>query len=347
MGKIPLQRLLVPAAAAIALAAAFYALTAPQAPGGTGVQPAISAGLGFLSGVNVTADTLDAGEQAIPAEEKYENLSELALYRKTDVMLDLHFIGREFKDAGTLRPRVQEADGFLEGLAGRWQEGSVDYAYFDAGGEEGDYAFDLYCMIALETGNGMMAEKIRSALKEEGWSTAQAQEFRVIIDESWCIMMLADFGTANASIMPLLQAKARQLSAYETRPFAGDRAVEEIRRSYARSHVLMLKGFLEDRGIHCAVKDKICFPEYKRYLQDKLYDDGIANLGSADYLSNSLYFLAKTGYAKQRLRPLAEALLKLQKADGGWSSMFSPEMFRGLLTARAVLALNAYENAGG
>ena len=218
----------------------------------------------------------------------------------------------------------------------------MDYAYFDAGGEKGDYAFDLYCMIALETGNRKMAAKIREGLKQDGWSTPRAQEFRVIIDESWCIMMLAEFKEDKQVLSKLLAAKKRRLQAYLAKPLKDGDSVEEIRRSYAAAHVLMALGFLKKKGY-----DASAYSGYERELQEKLFSDGMAHLDSADYLSNSLYFLAKTGFGKQKLGELAEALAKLQVQDGGWSSMFSPRMFRGLLTARAVLALNAYGESAG
>ena len=342
--RIRLDNLLFPAAAGVALLAALYFVVlapAPATPESPDAGPAISRGLEFVSKVNITSDTLDAGEQAIPADGKYENLSELALYRKTDFMLDLHFIGDELEDAGAAGKRVEEADSFLGALAQRWQEGSVDYKYFDSGGTGGEYAFDLYCMVALATGDARMAEKIRAGLKERGWSSPAVQKFREIIDESWCIMMLAANQEDSAVLARLADAKRSQLEAYSAGPGEGD-GMGEIRRSYAAAHVLMALDFMEEKGY-----DFGAYAGLKAQLQERIFSDASAHMDSADYLSNSLYFLAKSAYPKQKLAPLASALAGLQKADGGWSSSLSPQMFRGLMSARAVLALNAFGEESG
>ncbi|MFH1106316.1 MAG: hypothetical protein V1787_00315 [Candidatus Micrarchaeota archaeon] len=328
------------AAAAAIAALALLSLAAQPAPAKTDAAGAVHRGLSFLSQVNVTADTLSAREMAIPPEGIYGNLSELALYRKTDFMLDLNFIGKEVADPGPLEGRASEAAEFLQGLARTWQDGGVDYRYYDPGGEAGEYAYDLYCMVALETGNADMARKIRGQLKQRGWSSPQAQHFRVIIDESWCIMLLAANGENASTLDVLLEQKKLQQEYYDAEPAAGDPEIEKMRRSYAATHVLMVLTYLEDRGY-----DVSAHAEYVGKLQERAYSDADANKDSPDYLSNSVYFLAKSGFPKGRLAPLADALVRLQKPDGGWKSKLSPESFRGLLTARAVLALNAYMGA--
>ncbi|MFH1200172.1 MAG: hypothetical protein V1708_03835 [Candidatus Micrarchaeota archaeon] len=340
-GKTRLAKIGILAAALIALASAgYYLATAGTLESPVLTREAIGRGLVFLSQVNVTADTLSPAEQAYPGEEMYENLSELALYRKMDFALDLHFIGEELNDAGAARARAAEADEFLQRLALRWQDGPVDYAYFDSGGQKGDFAYDLYCMVSLETGNAKMAGKIRSALGENGWSTPKAQKFREIIDESWCIMMLADNAEPAATLERLIAAKKAQLQAYSSRPGGEGGEVERMRTSYANTHVLMALQYMKEKGYGVSAES-----EYIKTLQEKAFADAAANADSPDYSCNSLYFLAKSGYPAGKLAPLARNLVAMQGADGGWKSKLSPESFRGLLTARAVLALNAYSQA--
>lgn len=317
-----------------------------RAAGAGQLTPVYAKGFAFLAGLDLQKDTMTAEElQANPPSPVYGNVSELELYRQLDFFIDVRFLEDAF--ARKVPAKSQAAAFRFAWAVQAWEKEGVDYRYFDPAGVKGTYAFDLYCIIALQQGSRGMEQKVLADLERQGWHTQEAEPFRVITDESWCYSLLARFRSEPQRLETAVAEKKQELEAFLARPapqtFREDpvgQFVFRAQKAFAVTHVLMLLQEMKDDGY--AVDEA-----YFGQLQARTAQDTLAHSDQTDYLVNGLYWLAQTDYADApALEKMQQALLEKQGMDGGWAPAFDSAHYRGLMTSRALLALDAFERYG-
>jgi len=330
----------------LAISAVLFAIVlagcVQEDPDAAAMQSAQAKGLNFLETLDIQQDTMTPGElYRSTAEDKYEGISELELYRQMDFYINVAYLEEGLEDSLRLQGKIEKAHALFDSLVPKWEEGSIDYTYFDPGGKQGDYAFDLYCITALQQKNERMEKKVLSELLEAGWHTPEAQGFRVIIDESWCLSLLAAYHEDEMILNKEMNDKKEALRRFRERAMEGldeeQAFIFNFQKTMASTHVLMLLHHMKINGYGMD-------ETYARELQQQIAEETRENMEKKDYLVNALYWLSVTDYEDEAfLNQLAARLVETQEENGAWKAAFDSEHFQGLMTARALLALEEFK----
>lgn len=259
-------------------------------------------------------------------------------YKRTDIYFDFVFLKTEPVDASGLEKRIAEADSFLRDFKGKYSNITIDYSYIDSAGVQGDIAMDTSCILGWTYNDTVIYHKIRNDLKDYGWTNPNTtQPFRNIIDETWCISLLAENGESATTINHLLDLKKQEFYTYVNGPDYLDRKV------VGGLHYLLMFDRLQHYGYNVSqYSDFISFLE--NYVATQTQSGKL--LYPLEVYHNTLYTLSKIHYQdKTFLSNLAEKILALQNPDGSWyiANQNNDTRYSLLLSLRCTIALNLFK----
>jgi len=292
----------------------------------------------FLAGKDLIEDILAADYDVCMAGSKncpFDN--ESFLYKQIDASLDFVFLKNEPMNVSGLEKKIGEADRFLRNITASLPNSSVDYTYIDTSKKRGDFAFDLYCILGWTYNNTAIYHVMRNELMPYGWVNPRtSDEFRKLIDETWCISLLAENNEDEQTIKH--QVNIKQSEFYE---FIKGSQYQD-RKVVSAVHLLLMFDRLEKYGYDISeYKGLIDF--CKSYIVDSIEYGKYGKLSYPleDY-HLSLYTLSKIGYEdKAFLQYLAEKLLQMQSDNGSWV-VGTLNRYRVMSTLRCTMALNMF-----
>jgi hypothetical protein len=302
------------------------------------IDSSISKAKVFLANKDLTEDILAADYDVCMAGSKkcpFDN--ETFLYKQIDASLDFVFLKNEPMNVSGLEKEIEEADKFLRNITTSLPNSSVDYTYLDSSRTKGDFAFDLYCILGWTYNDTEVYHIMRNELKPYGWTNPNTTDkFRKLIDETWCISLLAENNEDEQTIKH--QVNIKQSEFYE---FINGTQYQD-RKVVSAVHLLLMFDRLEKYGYNISeYRELIEF--CKTYIVDSIE---YGKYGSLSYPLEdyhlSLYSLAKIHYNdKTFLQDLAEKILQMQSDNGSWV-VGTLDRYRIMSTLRCTMALNLF-----
>ncbi|MBS3055104.1 MAG: hypothetical protein J4452_01280 [Candidatus Aenigmarchaeota archaeon] len=290
----------------------------------------------FLVNQNLDKDILgNAYEDCLKDESKCTVPDGTYIYKRIDASLDFVFLKDENFSTSGLERKIDDANSFLRGVLRILPNRSIDYSYIDKSREPGDFALDLYCILGWTYNDTSVYRIIRNELKPYGWTNPNETQFwRKVIDETWCISLLAENHEDEKVLKQQVDLKSKEFISYINSSDYLDRKI------IAGNHILLMFDRLESYGYDISEYfDLIQFT--KSYIVDQIKNGKLRY--PLDVYHNSLYSLAKSGYEdKTFLQDLAGKILAVQNADGSWN-IGSDGRYRILTTLRASIAINLFK----
>jgi len=264
--------------------------------------------------------------------------NETFLYKQIDASLDFVFLKDEPMNVSGLEKKIEEADKFLRNITASLPNSSVDYRYIDSSKKRGDFAFDLYCILGWTYNNTEIYKTMKKELMPYGWVNPRtSDEFRKLIDETWCISLLAANNEDEQTIKH--QVNIKQSEFYE---FIKGTQYQD-RKVVSAVHLLLMFDRLEKYGYDISEYSELI--EFcKSYIVDSIKYEKYGKLSYPleDY-HLSLYSLAKIHHNdKSFLQGLAEKLLDMQSDNGSWI-VGTLDRYRIMSTLRCIMALNLFK----
>jgi len=305
------------------------------------VEEAIDRGMAFLA-ASWKGDAYDDSylEYVYTGERLECPLPDCRLtYRLLDAYSNLAFLDRAGVEPGAATEQFARGREVLHALVPVWRGAGLYNVQRDA--VDDGIALDTYCIIGLLGRDREMADVVAAHLDGDDWLPAEhygnAQSFRKLADESWCVRLLRFASRPGRRQVPHLL----QVSLQRGRDLLGQERPVEFRVNVAL-HLLYLLNDLRDKSLRAE----------RRSLHELLLAASADPEMQQDLLTqaNILEALAASGdVPRGALQPLADRLLRHQEADGGWHSRVG-EAGTGLrvfTTMRALLALVEYGGRSG
>ena len=261
--------------------------------------------------------------------------NETFLYKRIDASLDFVFLKDESFNVSQLEKKVDDSDIFLKNIVKTLPNISIDYSYIDSSRRRGDFALDLYCILGWTYNDTAIYRIIRNELKPYGWTNPNTTNFfRKVIDETWCISLLAENGEDYKIVKEQVDLKKREFYDF----INGSEYLD--RKILAGTHILLMFSRLKSYGYDISQYSDFIKPiEY--YIIDAT-SHGKLNFPLEVY-HNVLYSLIKARYEdKEFLQELTEKILQMQNKDGSWV-VSADNRFRILVTLRSAIAINLFK----
>jgi len=258
-------------------------------------------------------------------------------YKRLDIYLDYVYLKGEPIDTSGLENRISQADNFLRKEVKRIADLTIDYRYIDTSKPPGEIAFDANCILGWTYNDTALYEKMKNNLHSYGWVNPKTSDaFRKLIDETWCISLLAQNNDDKNIIENLVDLKKREFFAYINGSDYLDRKI------ISGIHLLLMFDRLQSYGYD--VSKYSDFIEFVTSYVAKQTKDGNL-LYPLEVYHNALYALSKIHcYDKAFLQSLAEKIVHMQNSDGSWS-IGNGERYKLLVTLRSIIALNLFKTS--
>jgi len=292
----------------------------------------------FLANKDLTEDIYAADYDICMAGSKkcpFDN--ETFLYKQIDASLDFVFLKDEPMNVSGLEKKIEEADKFLRSVLQELPNKSIDYSYIDNSREKGDFALDLYCILGWTYNDTAIYGIVRSELNPYGWVNPRtSDDFRKLIDETWCISLLAQNSEDEQTIRHQLNIKQSEFYEFVNGTQYQDRKV------VSAAHLLLMFDRLEKYGYDVSeYKDLIEFS--KSYIVDSINGKYRKLSYPLEDYHLALYPLSMIHYTdKTFLQGLAEKILQMQNDDGSWI-VGTLNRYRVMSTLRCMMALNLFK----
>lgn len=308
----------------------------PPVPLNKRIDSSIVAAKNFAANKNLDEDIL-ANDYVICQRDPQQCpfSKENFFYKKLDTYLDFVYLKDEQFNTSGLEKKISEAENFLRNEVAIFPNRTIDYTYIDSSGQSGNIALDTSCILGWTYNDTYIYSRIRSELKNYGWTNPQTTElFRKLIDETWCISLLAENNENPVIIKQQIDTKKQEFYNFIDGSDYLDRKI------ISGIHLLLMFDRLQKYGYDIS--------QYSDFIEfTKSYVVNETKTGSIYYplevYNNVLYTLTKIHYHdKIFLQDLAEKILMMQSSDGSWL-LGTQGRYRILETLRCSIALNLFK----
>ena len=290
----------------------------------------------FVAGKNLDEDIFGNDNDICQKDRAKCSINEENFfYKQVDTYLDFVYLKDESFNTSGVEKKISEADIFLRNEVAIFPNRTIDYTYIDSSGQSGNIALDTSCILGWTYNDSYIYNQIRNQLKSYGWTNPKTTEsFRKLIDETWCISLLAENNENPVIIKQQIDNKKQEFYNFIDGSDYLDRKI------ISGIHLLLMFDRLQKYGYDIS--------QYSDFIEfTKSYVVNQTKTGSLYYplevYNNVLYTLAKIHYPdKVFLQDLAEKILLIQNQDGSW--LLSTEgRYRILETLRCSIALNLFK----
>lgn len=280
-----------------------------------------------ILGSNYADCMKDASKCALTQEEIF--------YKKVDIYLDFVFLKIEPISTSGLEEKISTSGSFLRNVIAQIHNETIDYSYIDSSRAHGDIAMDTTCILGWTYNDTYLYQRMRGELKDYGWTNPNTTEpFRKLIDETWCISLLAENNENKSTVFHLVDLKKQEFSSY----INGNDYVD--RKIIGGLHLLLMFNRLQKYGYDISPYDGFV-NSVEGYVVNTTQSAKLVY--PIEVYHNDLYILSLIRYSdKQFLQNLAEKLLQMQNADGSWYATPDGQISM-LETQRAMIALNLFK----